>query len=215
MLFRSPSGPTGATGNTGPQGVQGQSGSDGIQGPTGQQGLQGAEGPIGPQGLPGVAANSEFAAVYSVLPQTLLPSTGLNLPGGYTVFENTVVATAGIDVSAASSLGEITINVAGWYDVASGICGALNPLPSPLPCWTLSLFKNGTIVPGSTFSNQAVSPEEQSNEITADVFVLFAAGDKVRLASTSTNKVILSSPILGTNAQVNSCYMKLNLLHAV
>lgn len=212
-----PVGSTGATGHEGPQGNPGQSGTDGIQGPQGLQGLTGAEGPIGPQGPKGDSCEpckNEFAAVYSVIAQTLIESPGINLTGGVATFENTIVATSGIDVSMAASTGLITVKVAGWYDVASGICGALNPLPSPLPCWTVSLFRNGVIVAGSTFSNQAVSPEEQSNEITADVYMLFAAGDTLQLASTSTNKVILSSPTLGTNAAVNSCYVKLNLLQA-
>jgi hypothetical protein len=108
----------------------------------------------------------------------------------------------------------LVINRAGWYDVATGMCGALNPIPSPLPVWTLSLFKNGAIVPGSTFANMTLSPEQQSNEVNADVFVHFNVGDKLQLANTSSAAIQLTAPTLGTNAQTNSAYMKLILLKA-
>ena len=207
-----PQGPQGIQGVEGLQGVSGQNGSTGAQGPAGSQGVQGA---IGPQGPAGDSGKAEYAEVYSNNAQSLSVSPGANQAGGVTLFENTIVATSGIDVSQAATTGDVTVNVTGWYDIATGSCGSLNPLPSPLPCWTLSLFKNGVIVPGSTIAQQVVSPEEQANEISADVFVHIVAGDVLRLASTSTNVVVLSSPTLGTNATVGSCYMKLTLMQAV
>jgi hypothetical protein len=92
--------------------------------------------------------------------------------------------------------------------------GTLNPIPAPLPVWTLSLFKNGTIVPGSTFSNVPLSPAQSSNEITADSYVHFNKGDVLSLANTSNVQVFLSAPSLGTNAQTNSAYLKMELLEA-
>jgi hypothetical protein len=123
-------------------------------------------GPQGIQGVPGTCVecendcdcDPEFAEVYSNLPQLLSASPGPNLAGQVVTLENTIFATPNIDVSQAAVNGKITINKAGWYDVATGICGALNPIPSPLPVWTLSLFKNGVYVPGSTFANMTISP---------------------------------------------------------
>lgn len=158
--------------------------------------------------------DAEFAEIYSNLEQGLFASPGLNMPGQTVLLENTVYSTANIDVSAAFSTGKVTVNKAGWYDVATGICAALNPIASPLPVWSLSLFKNGVIVPGSTFANMTLSPEQKANEIVADVFVHFDKGDVIELANTSTAAILLTSPSLGTNATPNSAYMKIILLKA-
>lgn len=162
----------------------------------------------------GSAFVPEFAEVYSILPQTLNPSVGANLPGSLVKLEKTVIATSNIDVSMAASSGAVKVNKAGWYDVTMSLCGALNPIPSPLPVWTVSLFVNGAIVPASTFANMTLSPEQQANEVVSDVFVHLAAGDILTLANTSANQVSLTAPALGTNAQVNSAALKLSLLKA-
>lgn len=220
----------GEMGQPGPQGVQGLQGVPGSQGQMGAQGVEGHTGPMGPQGLQGLQGpkgecvecdhhhpecpKPEYAEVYSLAVQTLAASPGPNLAGQVALLENTIVATANIDVSMAASLGEITVKRAGWYDVATGICGALNPIASPLPCWTLSLFKNGVIVPGSTFANQTISPEQKANEIVADVFVHFNSGDVLKLCNTSSAQILLSAPTLGTYAPTSSAYMKITLLQA-
>lgn len=157
---------------------------------------------------------TEFAEVYSVASQDLAPSPGLNMPGQVVLFEKSIFSTSNIDISQAPVNGQITINKAGWYDVATGICGALNPIASPLPCWTLSLFLNGNYVPGSTFANQTISPEQKANEIVADVFVHFSKGDVLTLANTSVSLVNMAAPTLGTNAPASSAYLKLILLKA-
>lgn len=156
----------------------------------------------------------EFAEVYSQVSQSLSPSLGANLPGQIVALEKLVYATSNIDVSEAGSTGKIKIKKSGWYDVATGICGALNPVGSPLACWTLSLFVNGVYVPGSTFANQTISPEQKANEIVADVFVHLNAGDYVQLANTSSTSVEMAAPTLGTNATANSAYLKIVLLKA-
>lgn len=156
----------------------------------------------------------EFAEVYSSIQQTLAASPGTNLAGQAVLMENTVFATSNIDVSQVGVSGNVTVNKAGWYDVATGICASLNPIASPLPVWSLSLFKNGAIVPGSTFANMTLSPEQKANEIVADVFVHFNKGDIISLANTSSAQIVITSPTLGTNATPNSCYMKLSLLKA-
>lgn len=223
-------GPVGPVGPSGPVGVQGVPGQNGLQGQPGQPGQNGAQGPLGPQGAQGLqgiqgvpgdcvqceaeAAVAEFAEAYSQLPQDLAPSLGLNQPGGVVLLEKLIVATANIDASLVGTQGKFKILLAGWYDIAAGMTGTLNPIPAPLPVWTLSLFLNGSIVPGSTFSNIPLSPAQGSNEITADTYVYCNVGDVLTLANTSVADVFLSAPSLGTNAQTNSAYLKIQLLRA-
>lgn len=224
-----PQGIAGLKGDKGDKGDVGAAGIQGLQGAAGQDGLDGADGPQGPMGPQGLMGQQgpkgdciacpcdcapEFAEVYSVKQQLLAASPGPNMGGDSVLLENTVVATANIDVSNAATLGHIIINKAGWYDVAMGMCGALNPIPSPLPVWTLSLFKNTVIVPGSTFANMTLSPEQKSNEIVADVFVHCNVGDLLEVANTSINQITLTSPTIGTNAATNSAYLKIVLLKA-
>jgi len=214
-------------GPVGPQGPQGLQGVAGPQGNTGQTGLQGPVGPQGAQGLQGIQGpkgecaqgdchcdDPEFAEVFSIVDQLLSPSLGTNQPGQVALLEQSIYATSNIDISLAGSQGKIKVNKAGWYDVATGICASLNPIASPLPVWSLSLFKNGVIVPGSTFANMTLSPEQKANEIVADVFLHCNAGDVLELANTSVAAIQLSAPSLGTNAQTNSAYMKIILLKA-
>jgi hypothetical protein len=199
----------------------------GPQGPQGIQGVQGVQGVQGPQGIQGAAGKDcchddhhrkccdvEFAEVFSLLSQSLAPSPSANAPGQTVLFENTIFATSAIDVSMANSTGVITVNLSGWYDVVTGICGALNPIASPLPAWTFSMFRNGVIVPGSTFSDMTLSPEQKANEIIADVYLHLNAGDQIMVANTSTSTIVLPALSLGSNAQPNSAFMKISLLKA-
>ncbi len=216
-----PAGPAGPQGLRGEPGHPGQQGPQGSAGPAGMQGIQGLQGDMGPQGpkgdcveCPCECPDPEFAEVFSTLTQTLVSSPGPNMAGGIVLLENSIFSTPNIDISQAGSNGKITINLAGWYDIYTGLCGSLNPIASPLPVWTLSLFKNGVIVPGSTFANMTLSPEQKANEIVADVFVHMDAGDYLELANTSDANVVLQAPSLGTNAQTNSAYLKVILLKA-
>jgi hypothetical protein len=156
----------------------------------------------------------EFAEVYSITTQNLFASPGPNQAGQAVLLEKTIFNTANIDVSAAAVNGSLKIMKAGWYDVSTGMSGSLNPIATPLAVWTLSLFQNGVIVPGSTFSNMTLSPVQQANMIVADVFVHFNVGDVISLANTSSAAIQLTAPTLGTNAQTNSAYLKIVLLKA-
>lgn len=220
-------GPTGATGAQGIQGPQGEMGPQGLQGQPGNcvncpgekgdKGDPGIPGPAGPKGDPGTFPDKykpEYAEVVSQVGQHLTASPGPNLAGQIVKLEATVKATANIDVSQAAANGKITIKRAGWYDVFTAFCGALDVLDSPLPVWSLSLFKNGTIIPYSTFVNMTISPEQKANVILGDVFVHFDVNDVLELANTSDAAIDLTAPTNGTNAQPNSAFIKLILLEA-
>lgn len=158
----------------------------------------------------------EFAQAYSIQSQTLAPSPGINMAGDPVLLENIKVATSNIDTSMAAITGELMIKKTGWYDIGGGICGFLNPLPVPLPVFTVSIFKNGALIPGVTFSNVPLSPAQGSNLLTAETFEYFVAGDKLKLANTSTSPLLLVAPPVGsnpgTNVQTSSAYLKLNLV---
>ena len=205
--------------------MQGEQGPQGIQGPRGQDGLQGPQGIQGMQGIPGSCVNCfehdrcecpdpEFAEVGSIVSQDLAASPGANMPGGVVLLETPIFATANIDISQAAAFGQVKVMIAGWYKVNTGVCGSLNPVVSPLPVWTFSVFKNGVIVPGSTFANMTISPEQKANEIVSIVLVHLNAGDILTLANTSTSNVLLNAPTLGTNAQTSSAYMVIDLMKA-
>jgi len=208
----------GIRGTQGPQGMPGRDGRDG------RDGLDGAVGPIGPEGPMGNCVNCKgdcdcpkqcpdvFSQAFSIADQILAASPGINMAGDAVKFENIAVATLGIDVTNAALTGEFKINVSGFYEIGAGMSGYLNPIPAPLPCWTLSLFKNNVIVLGSTFSNVPISPAQASNELTAETIVHFNAGDVLKIASTSTNTVFLTAPTLGTNAQTSSAYLKIVMI---
>ncbi len=216
-------GPQGLTGEQGLQGIQGVPGTTGAQGIQGLQGIQGQKGDQGLQGVPGECVNcpcdsksglSEFAEVYSSVSQTLAASPGANLAGTAIVWENTIVSTANIDVSMAATNGSIKVNVAGWYELSYGAAAFLNPIPSPLPVWSVSIFKNNSYVVGSTVCALAISPEQQATEVVADLLVHLNAGDVVVLANTSTAAIFLNAPTLGTNSTPNSSFIVVKLLKA-
>ncbi len=206
--------------------AQGEQGPAGIQGPRGQDGLQGPQGIQGIQGVPGSCVNCkdehrhcdcpepEFAEAGSAVMQDLPASPGANLAGGVVLMEVSIYATSNIDLSMAAVNGQVKVNRAGWYEVSTGVCGSLNPVLSPLPVWTFSLFNNGAIVPGSTFANMTISPEQKANEIVSQVLVHLNVGDVLTLANTSTANVVIQAPALGTNAQPSSAYMMIVLLKA-
>jgi len=239
---RGPSGPMGSTGATGapgpagpmgPQGSAGQSGPMGPHGDVGPQGPQGNEGPIGnqgqmgPQGTQGPQGEQgpkgdcvecechcpvEFMEVYSVLPQTLIASPGINLEGGTALLENIQVATAVFDVSLAASTGEIKILKKGWYRIYKAVSGSLNPVFSPLKIWTMSLFVNGLIIPPSTFGDMTISPEQHANQTTSVVIILLNAGDVVKLCNTSDAPLFLGTVAAGSNAVPLSADINISLL---
>ena len=222
----------GIPGSTGVQGVKGDTGSTGSEGPqgipgsTGAQGIPGEVGPAGPQGPQGVPGDcvecpchchpgiTEFAEVGSNNTQTLAVSPGINLPGGVALMEATIFNTAGIDVSMAAVTGEVKALVAGWYELTYGVGAFLTPLPSPLPAWSISIFKNGVYAVGSTACALPISPEQQATEVVSDLLIHLDAGDVVTINSTSTQTLFLASPTLGTNSSPNSAFMVIKLLKA-
>ncbi len=156
----------------------------------------------------------EFAEVYSNAAQSLAASAGLNLAGGIALLENTITATPDIDVSLVATTGDVKIKKAGWYELIYGVGAFLNPLPSPLPVWSISIYKNGSYVPGSTVCSLPISPEQRSTEVVGDLFIHLNVGDSFFLANSSSEVLFLNAPLLGTNSQPNSAFLSIKLLKA-
>lgn len=215
--LQGPQGVQGQPGQIGPQGIPGKDGSNGLQGPMGPMGPQGLQGQQGPKGdcvaCPCDCA-IEYAQVYSQMNQTLALSPGIDMAGGVVVFEKTQVVTSGIDISNAAINGQIKINKAGWYRIQKDVCGALNPLPSPLIAWGLALFINGSIIPGSVFVDMTLSPDQQANETSSLFFVHFNVGDVLTLNNMCIQSLLLNAVVAGVNSQSNSASLTIQLLKA-
>lgn len=212
-------GAMGPAGPTGPQGFQGIKGQDGLNGQDGLQGIMGPQGVPGEQGLQGPKGDciecpcdcddedQEFCQIYSIMNQNIISSPGINLAGGPVLFEKLVFSTSNIDVSNAGITGEIKINKKGWYVVQKEVCGALNPVSAPLISWGLSLFKNGLLVPGTTFTDMTLSPDQQANETSAIFLIHFDKGDVLTLNNMCIQNLLLNAfagGSFGINAQSNS-----------
>lgn len=207
--------------------MQGIQGPVGIQGPKGNDGLQGPQGVPGPQGIPGSCVNCgssdkpcecpafDYAQLYSQLPQELKASPALNQPGQVVLFENLVHATANLDVSQAATTGVITFNKAGWYYVAKTVCATLPNLTSPLSVWGFALFKNGVVVPGSTFTAMTLSPDQISNTLFASLIIHFDAGDTLSLHNITNQPLLLAHASNGINANPNSAAMQIQAFEYV
>jgi hypothetical protein len=212
-------GDQGEKGDGGPQGIPGKPGVDGLPGAQGVQGLQGNPGEQGLQGPKGDCVEcpcdclaDEFAQVYSQVNQNLVGSPGLNLGGGAVKFEALAVNSPGVDVSNAAALGEVKVLKAGWYTVEHEVCGSLNPLSAPLIAWGLAVFKNGVLVPGTTFVDMTLSPDQQANN-TGSLFIMHLdANDVLTLHNICTQNLLLNAipgGSMGINAQANSASFRL------
>jgi uncharacterized protein (DUF486 family) len=223
-------GERGDQGIRGEKGDQGEPGQPGLDGLPGQNGLDGAEGPAGPkgdqgpQGVPGDCVECpcdcnpdfEYAQLYSDQPQALAVSPGFNMSGGAVLFNNVAVSTPGIDVTNAGINGEVKILKAGWYRILDQVCATLNPLSAPLIAWGLALFKNGAIVPGTTFVDMTLSPEQAANNTGAIALVHFNANDVLSLNNMCVQQLLLTAPgpAQGINAQSGSASMQIQLVKA-
>jgi hypothetical protein len=224
-------GPMGPVGPLGPQGLNGLTGATGAQGPQGNNGLDGAQGPLGPQGPQGPQGlqgpkgdcvechcdhvKPEYAQLYSDQTQNLAPSLGANLAGGVVTFDNVIVATSNIDTSLAATTGAITINRKGWYRIDQAVDGTLNPLSAPLIAWGLAIFRNGLFVPGSMFVDMTISPDQQANETSASLMMLFNAGDSFTLNNMCIQNLLLGQAVGGVNSSPNSAAINIELVEAL
>lgn len=186
--------PPGPQGSQGIQGTQGTTGPQGVQGLIGPQGLQGIQGNTGPQGpcCPGQGGVISAANVYSVVDQEI-PS------GGVVLFEAANVVTSDYDVSMAGITGGITFINTGIYRISWTVEGQLTPpFPAPVPAWSFSLYLDGVLVNGSTFSSFTLFPDEATSTAAGTVIIHVTAGQVLTLNSSASLPVSIISSIPGS-----------------
>lgn len=203
--------PPGPQGPVGPQGTAGPQGPQGIQGAAGPQGPQGIQGNTGPQG-PCCPIVKAYAIVHSHLDQILAGSPGMNAPGGIALYQDIPVAPVNVDTSLASTTGEITFLVSGTYRIMWSAEGHVtSPLPFPVPAFALTLFLDNAPVEGSTYCSLTDSPNVISF-VGGTCHVTVTAGQKIKLANTSTNSCTLTGIVVGTTQPVISAMLEVQLL---
>lgn len=183
-----PEGPVGATGETGPQGIPGDIG------PIGPTGPAGATGPTGPSSV----FSATYANVYSTI-SDVLSSFGTP-PVDRMVFDQASEVSGGIDISLASTTGEIIINEPGVYKINFSVVGRLAPpFPDPVPSWSIGLFLDEDLVPGTIVSSFTSSPDDNETNTGSSVLVRIFAGQKLTLRNTSSLPIevrtSVSSPV--------------------
>lgn len=199
-------GQDGAQGVSGPQGPQGAQGPQGLAGPAGPQGVQGIQGEMGPQGpkgdcekCPCKCSRPEYLQLISQVSQTLTGSPAFNVPGGTVLFESTILSSANIDASLASSTGEVIVRKAGIYRIAKKVCGTLSPLTTPLLAWGVTLLQNGIPLNGASAVNMTLSPDQLANEGISVYLVEVAAGDVFKVANICTQALLINAAFNGIN----------------
>jgi hypothetical protein len=203
-------GPQGVQGLQGAQGIQGVPGAQGIPGQNGVQGVQGLQGPMGTPGT-NATLNSAYLSVYSLTNQTLAPGASPLLEA-----VNQVSAATDFDISQASISGQVKVINHGIYSMAWGFDGLLTPpYPFPVPGWSLGVYRNGLLLPGSTAAAFSISPDEFTVHTSSDGIFEFMAGDILKLVNTSTSSINAVSTFLGSNVPVAAASLSIVLLKAL
>jgi Collagen triple helix repeat (20 copies) len=197
-------GPQGPAGQQGPQGVQGVPGQQGIPGQTGMQGPQGMQGLPGKDGV--CDCTSVYASVYSLVSQVLpsLASPKLEL---------VTSVSAGIDLTSAPLTGEIKVLQHGIYVLNWGFDGLLDPpFPAPVPAWSLGLYKNGSLIPGSVSGSFSSSPDDICTHTSGSVIMEVMANDVIKLVNTSTLSLQAVSTMLGSLFPVAAAIINISMI---
>jgi hypothetical protein len=189
-------GPTGATGSQGPQGptgpigFPGPIGATGPTGPTGPTGITGGTGAIGPTGLSGVL---DFAFIYSIANQTIVP-------GGNVMLEQNgpFAADTGIVHSTTVSNQNITINDQGVYQIQYTAAATTTQATSI----NFTLTQNGSPIP---VSDMVIGASTNLVEVAGQAIFFALSGDIITLQSQSSANVFLqinNGATAGTTASI-------------
>jgi hypothetical protein len=218
--IQGPSGQDGRQGSSGPQGAPGPQGPAGVDGQMGPQGLQGIIGSMGPQGLQGLqgipgkdcekdCCHADYLTIYSDMNQIV--------PAASSPVLNTVaIGTTAFDTSLASSTGEVKVLKHGIYFVNWGFDGLLTPpYPSPIPGWSLGIYKNGVLVPSSTSGAFSITPDDLCIHISADFIAELFVGDVLKIVNLSTSSINAVATFTGSTIPVAAARMNINLIKAL
>lgn len=219
---RGPPGPPGPEGPDGPQGQQGPPGPPGPPGPVGTQGFPGSQGPQGQQGIqgpPGIQGPAGPEIFFNVHSETTQLVNAWSPSDGDTVLFNninTLSSPADFDLSQISTTGTIIVNNSGIYEASWGVQGKINPpIPSPVPTWSFSLWKDDDLIVGSVRSGWTQSPNDEPVHSSCNVQFPMMAGQRLRLRNGSTMAVMLDANLQGSVFPVTISYINVNMLRAL
>lgn len=209
-------GPQGVPGLQGEQGIQGVPGAQGIMGPQGVQGVQGLQGPPGictPEQCQGGECNccESYANVWAQPPQIL---GAFGSPDDAVLFQNqNAIAAADFDLSMMSIDGSIKFLKSGVYRINYGAEAKVSqPIPLPVPSFSFGLWKNTTLIPGSTISGYTQAPGDDTTQITGEVMISVLANDVVRLRNASSNGIDMTPNTVGIVFPVTVATLNINCL---
>lgn len=138
-----------------------------------------------------------YLNLYSAVSQSISPYEG---SGDSIMLEaQNGLSSGDFDISAAATLGDITILKAGVYHLSWTVQARMTPpIPSPVPSFSFGFWLDGALVPGSVFSQFTQSPNDDATHVTGEVILAVKAGQKLRLRNTSVVPVSLDPNINGS-----------------
>jgi hypothetical protein len=123
------------------------------------------------------------------------------------------VATAAFDLSSAAATGEIKVLKHGWYALQWGFDGViLPPIPTPVPAFSLSIYKNGVQQPSSSSGSFAISPDDICTNIATTIIIECGVGDLIKLVNTSTMTLKATAVVLGSAVPLATVRVNMQLL---
>jgi len=192
-------GPQGVPGLQGEQGIQGVPGAQGSMGPQGVQGVQGLQGPAGicdcdEHGRCNCCES--YLNVFAISPQLLSAFGGIS-DTAYFQSSNAITA-ADFDISQMGVDGSVKFLKAGTYIINFGAQGKVSqPIPSPVPSFSMALWLNNAIVPGSTVSGFTQAPDDDTLHITSEVIIDVPVNAILKLRNASSNGMSLTPDSIG------------------
>lgn len=195
----------------GPQGVPGLQGIQGIQGVAGPQGIPGQTGMQGPSGNYNNSFSASYANIYSNPPQSLDAFGGAK---DTVLFQaKNGIVESDFDLSSMEKDGTIKFLRAGTYRIHYDVKAKVSsPVPSPVPSFGFGLWKNGTLVNGSSVAGYTQSPDSDTLEVSNEVILDMVANDVIKLRNGSSNPVNLNPNSVGIKTPVVAASMNINLL---
>lgn len=200
----------------GPQGPQGIQGVPGAQGAVGAQGIQGPQGLQGPPGKDCSSSSSNpppspslaYLSVYSLKNQTLQPNSS-------PVLEGISINSSDFDVSLANSTGEIKFLKHGIYLIDWNCDGVASQFNTPMPAWSLAIFKNNALIPNSVSGSFSMNPDDICTHNSGSFIIEILANDIVKIVNTSSNPLNIVSSINGSSVPVIAASLNIIMLKSL
>ncbi len=208
-------GPQGVPGLMGPQGPQGVPGTQGAPGAQGIQGVQGLQGPAGICDCDEQRCQccESYLNVYAIPPQLLTAFGGIS---DTVVFQgNNAIVAADFDITQMGVDGSIKFLKAGTYVINWGAeAKVAQPIPDPVPSFSLGLWLNNVLIPGSVISGYTQAPGDDTLHVTGEVIIDIPANAILKLRNASTNGISLTPDTVGVIFPVTIASLNIHCVKA-